>query len=523
MKSGFRQSMAWLHTWTGLLLGWLLFAIFVTGTSAYFQEEITRWMTPEVQSVPADRASGFVAATEWLKREAPGGSEWSIYSTGKRAAGLQLYWVNGPEAPADAPTSARLDGTGTKVFARETLGGWFLYRFHYDLHYLNWYWARWLVGIAAMAMLIAILSGIVTHKKILTDFFLLRLGKGQRSWLDAHNASSVLFLPFILMITYTGLVSLATHYMPWGIAANYANQDKYFEAAFPWPVPAEKTGPAPLAPIGPIVERAERSWGVAAGSVRILNPGDRSAQVIVTSAPDAGMSVRLRSLTFDGVTGVPVGAYDPSGAATATEGTMIGLHAGRFASPWLRALYFMSGLAGCIMVASGLILWTVKRRAKLPDPDRPHFGFRLVEKLNIAAIAGLPFGMAVYFLANRLLPLGIADRSDQEIDTMFIAWGAVAVWALARPARNAWLETLSATALAFASVPVVNALTTDRGFFTSLAAGDSVFAVFDGAMILIAAGFGWAALKAARRGRAQGGRAMARRSPTDAIPGVEAA
>src|SRR3546814_20056371 len=77
------------------------------------------------------------------------------------------------------------------------------------------------------------------------------------------------------------------------------------------------------------------------------------------------------------------------------------------------------------MVASGLILWTVKRRAKLSDPERPHLCFRLVEKLNIAAIAGLPFGMAAYFLANRLLPLGIAGRSDQENDTMFIAWGAV--------------------------------------------------------------------------------------------------
>ncbi|HWV60113.1 MAG TPA: PepSY-associated TM helix domain-containing protein [Sphingopyxis sp.] len=522
MKGGFRQSMAWLHTWTGLLLGWLLFAIFVTGTSAYFQEEITRWMTPEVHSVPADPASGFVAATEWLQREAPGGSEWSIYSTGKRAAGLQLYWANGPDAPADAPTSARLDGTGSEVPARETLGGWFLYRFHYDLHYINWYWARWLVGIAAMAMLVAILSGIVTHKKILADFFLLRFGKGQRSWLDAHNASSVLFLPFILMITYTGLVSLATHYMPWGIAANYTDEGKFFEETAPWPVPGEKTGPAPLAPIGPMVEHAQHRWGTAAGSVRILNPGDRSAQVIVSSAPDAGMSIALRSLTFDGVTGRPVGAQDPSGAATVTEDTMIGIHAGRFASPLLRALYFLSGLAGCVMVASGLILWTVKRRAKLPDPDRPHFGFRLVEKLNIAAIAGLPFGMAVYFLANRLLPLGIAGRADREIDTMFIAWGAVAIWALARPARRAWLEALSATALAFALVPVVNALTTDRSLFASLAAGDSVFAAFDGAMLLIAAGFGWAALKLARRPIGQGRKTASRGSSARVISGETA-
>src|SRR3546814_17552847 len=90
--------------------------------------------------------------------------------------------------------------------------------------------------------------------------------------------------------------------------------------------------------------------------------------------------------------------------------------------------------------------------------------------------------MAAYFLANRLLPLGIAGRSDQEIDTMFIAWGGVAIWALARPARRAWLETLSATTLAFAAVPVVNTLTTHRSLFTPLPAADAVFASFAGAL-----------------------------------------
>lgn len=499
MKNGFRQSMAWLHTWTGLLLGWLLFAIFVTGTSSYFQEEITAWMTPEVRSRPADAPESFAAATRWLAREAPGASEWSIYSAGKRAAGLQLYWVNGPDAPADAPTSARLDGAGRKSDARETRGGEFLYRFHYDLYYINWYWARWIVGIAAMAMLVAILSGIVTHKKIIADFFLLRLGKGQRSWLDAHNASSVLFLPFILMITYTGLVSLATHYMPWGIAANYASEEKFFEATFPWPAPPEKAGPASLTAVAPLVGRAERIWGAGAGSVRILNPGDRTARIIVSTAPDSGMTVRQRSLTFDGVTGRLVSARNPSGAAASTEGTMIGLHAGRFASAVLRTLYFLSGLAGCVMVASGLILWTVKRRARLPDPDRPHFGFRLVEKLNIGAIAGLPFAIAVYFLANRLLPVDGAGRSDREIGAFFAAWGAVFVWSAVRPSARAWTETLAATAVAFALVPIVSALVTDRSLVASLAARDWVFAGFEMTMLLIAAGFGGAASKARRR------------------------
>ena len=55
MKPGFRQSMSWLHTWCGLSCGWLLCAIFLTGTLGVFREPITRWM----EAVPVtDAASG---------------------------------------------------------------------------------------------------------------------------------------------------------------------------------------------------------------------------------------------------------------------------------------------------------------------------------------------------------------------------------------------------------------------------------------------------------------------------------
>ena len=33
MNTSFRQSMAWLHTWTGLVVGWVLFFVFVTGST----------------------------------------------------------------------------------------------------------------------------------------------------------------------------------------------------------------------------------------------------------------------------------------------------------------------------------------------------------------------------------------------------------------------------------------------------------------------------------------------------------
>ncbi|MFP3787432.1 PepSY-associated TM helix domain-containing protein, partial [Burkholderia sp. SIMBA_024] len=77
------------------------------------------------------------------------------------------------------------------------------YRLHFDLHYLPVVCARYIVRCCAMFMLVPIISGIITHKKIFKDFFTFRPGKGQRSWLDFHNASAVLALPYHAMITYT--------------------------------------------------------------------------------------------------------------------------------------------------------------------------------------------------------------------------------------------------------------------------------------------------------------------------------
>lgn len=499
MKEGFRQSMAWLHTWVGLLLGWLLFAIFATGTSAYFQEEITRWMQPEVAHSSATREQMIGNAAGWLGREAPGASEWTIILPNKRSAEVLLYWQNAESAPADARTTAKLDSAGREVAGRETKGGEFLYRFHFDLYYINWFWARLTVGVAAMAMLVAILTGIVTHKKIFADFFLLRLGKGQRSWLDAHNVTGVLALPFHLMITFTGLVTLATMYVPWGIAANYANVDKFFEAVMPYPSPDKPSGTAaPLAPIAPMVAEARALLGRDVGTVRILNPGDATMRVIMASASDGGMSARPMGVTFDGTTGRLVSRQPARGAAATTESTLLGLHMGEYAQPVLRWLYFVSGLAGTAMIATGLVMWTAKRRTKLPDPARPHLGFRLVEKLNIGTIAGFPAGIATYFLSNRLLPLDIAGRAEWEIHSMFILWASAMFFAFIRPARRAWVELLATTAALFALVPVVSWITTGRFLGLSLIEGDWVFVGFETVMFALAAAFGWAAWKALR-------------------------
>lgn len=497
MKQGLRQSMAWLHTWVGLVPGWVLYVIFVFGTAAFFQHEIDAWMRPELSSQATVNPRAFASADRVLRTRAAGAESWSVSMPEARGgSGLEVSWQM-PGAKRGDSTSVMLDpATGREIAVRDTKGGYFLYRFHFDLHYISVMWARYLVTVAALAMLVAILSGIVTHKKIFTDFFLLRFKKGQRSWLDAHNATAVLALPFHLMITYTGLATLLFTLMPWAISANFASRQDFYKATFiSGPERVASGKPAQMVPIGQMIAAAQRTWGDAdATYFSIENPGDAAALATVYARDVGWGNDRRDTLNFDAATGkmLPRQHLD-LGGATATHRVMVDLHTAWFAGYGLRWLYFLSGLGGVAMVATGLSLWCVKRRARLPDPDRPHFGFRLVERLNIGFIAGAPIGIAVYFLANRLLPSPLDHRADWEINALFIAWGGTLVWAFSRPAKRAWVETLAVCAALFASIPVLNALTTPRGLISSLPAADWTFAGFDLTMIALAAGFAFTA------------------------------
>jgi len=496
-----RQRMAQLHRWTGLLLAWLLFAIFLTGTLSFFRQELTLWMQPErpfLQETIKPEAA-LEHAYQYLQQQAQGASNWVIRLPGERDGLISLDW-QGPEGRGEArlhPVS------GETVHVRDTRGGDFFYRFHFQLHYLPVQFARYLVGIAAMMMLLALISGVITHKKIFQDFFTFRWGKGQRSWLDAHNGFSVLALPFHLMITYTGLVTLMMLYIPWGL-----------DRAFPEPqqrqqlisdvfavLPAEpRVGEAAaMVPVSSLLARARAEWqGADVGTVQISNPGDVNAKMVIAAQagqPDRlGISGHPPFMVFDATSGELL-RTKVSRPAYAAYGTLLGLHLGRFADWPGRWLYALLGAAGCGMLATGLLLWTTKRRKK---PDHSRFGLWLVERLNLATLAGFPVALVTLFWLNRLLPLDMPARAQWEIHGLFLVWLAMLLHALVRPLNAGWREQLGLAGLLLLCLPVLNLVTTDRGLPMSMAAGDWLFVSFD-LLALLLAGL---MFRCAKKGRA---------------------
>ncbi|MQP68288.1 PepSY domain-containing protein [Niveispirillum sp. SYP-B3756] len=498
---GFRQTQSSVHTWTGLLVGWVLFLIFINGTVAYWREEISRWMRPELAVTdmvrgPDDETRMVEGAIAALSSRAPDAANWSITLPSERGAGTLAVWQERGQARfrwPDAHNSLWIGGEGQPVAVRETRGGDFFYRVHFDLHYMPVIWARWLVGFCAMFMLVAIVTGIITHKKIFRDFFTFRPGKGQRSWLDGHNATAVLALPFHLMITYTGLITLMTLYMPWGLLANFSDpQAAYAELQPQVPEAAYAASPTPLAPIAPMLAEVRRVWGEGRiGYLWISNPGDASAQVTIARHPSHNIAADSATIIFDGVSGRALNSPIIDGPGETARQVMIGLHAGRFAPTLLRWFYFLSGLAGTAMVGTGLVMWTAKRRDKLPDPAKPPFGFRLVERLNIATVAGLPAGMVAMFWANRLLPVGMEGRWHAEVQTLFILWGLCFIHACLRPAKRGWVEQFGLGALLLLGLPLFDQVR-GAGLWQHLMAGDGTRMAAD--LLLLALGLTLAAI-----------------------------
>jgi uncharacterized iron-regulated membrane protein len=481
--------MSWLHTWGGLWFCWLAFAIFLTGTLSVFTDAISDWMRPEApmhaDAAPYARAGNHDAqlahGLALLQRKAPHSNMWELWPR-EGEQRFNIYWLNAQGRYEDAHVST---ATGTELpeearTVRDTAGGNHFVEFHHALH--AGVAGLWIVGAASVAMLVALISGVITHKRIFKDFFTFRPAKGQRSWLDAHNLG-VLTLPFLFVIVYSGLAISWHTYVPAVLWAQQLRGEGHVNVKDYGPERGATGRPGVLAPLAPLVRQAEETFRSPVFAVVINHPGDAgmTVQVYGTTSPatqDGNLLSTRGVLTFDGVSGALLETRmphrAPANGARATMSTLDELHRLHFAGSAIRWLYFVSGLAGTAMMASGAVLFMVKRRQK----SQREFGartpqvYRLIEVLNVASIAGLSLACIGYLWANRLVPLGIDERHDWEILAFFGAWLATLLHAALRPAAQAWREQLLAAATLCLLLPALNAATTGQHFAGYVAQGD---------------------------------------------------
>jgi uncharacterized iron-regulated membrane protein len=297
--------------------------------------------------------------------------------------------------------------TGDLITFRDTQGGDFFYHFHSGL--LLGLPGAWIVGIAGTAMLVALSTGLVIHRRIVKGVFTLRPQPvPQRAWVDIHNMTGLLAFPFALMITLTGLTLFWSISMPVGL--------------------------------------------------QFLTGGDRILSVLSD------------------------------------------LHFAQFGSVILRWLYFVMGLAASAMIATGLVLWTSKRRKFLAEHSRATRS-RLVESFNVAIVAGLLVAIAAFFWANRLLPMALPARAPWEVRFLFIVWLLCFVHSFLRGRSIlAWKEQLYLAAFLLGSLPLLNGLTTQSHLLVTVPNGQWAVAGVDLTAVVAGVLVGWMARRLSRAG-----------------------
>ncbi len=508
MGATFRESLVWLHSWTGVVVGVLLFAVFWTGMLVVFDREIDRWMMPSTRLVYDGEPIALDALRDEALRLAPRAAPWAIVMPTPRDP---VPWI-GYRAATGFERKLFDPLTLKPVAAPESWGGTrFLFPFHYMLHLKTWNIGTWLVGFAGAAMLALCISGVIIHRKIFVDFFTLRRSRQpQRLLLDLHNTAGTLGFVFYVVMAFSGLAILGAVYFPSGLWVAFdGGRSGYVREAYDvYSRPRLNQPGPPLASLETMVATARDAWGgLRPGLVRVFHTGDANSYVEVRPSIEARVMMRSDPLFFDAATGAVLYRTHLR-PATDVQQFLTGLHFAQFRHWTVRWLFFGLGLLGCLLIATGFLFWVESRRKAHAASGLG--GARFVEGLAVGGTGGMVLATLAFFVANRLLPSGATFLGGARYELEI--WAFFAVWVLsfghAWLRRGvAWVEQCWAVAGLAVLAVVLNGLTTGDHIARALADGKVGVAGMD--LVLIAGAFA-AAVTAWRLKRRQSATARVR-------------
>jgi len=509
--NSFRQSMAWLHTWFGLVLGFVLMAAFFFGALSVFDREIDRWAIPatrmEPQPMPSfdkvllpafERMQPTRQAMDAMRPRVSGDMprrfdtvvNWSAYTT-HRDPVLALYASyevpNAKDPDEVIWVDSTIDPRNGKALPDDRLkiGSGFFYPMHYSLT-LDWKnLGFWIVGFAALVMLAALVSGVVMHRKLFREFFTFRLGKSHlRSVLDLHNLTGVVALPFHFFFALTGLLIFAgTYYFPVGDTQLHGLHELHEQVeAQETGLPHDRAGaPAGLASVDAMVSEAQRRWAAndKTGDVGFLilqHVGDANGYVSVYRAGTDRIALVGDGVHFKASTGELIREDPPATPVGRISEFLTGLHLQHFRHWLLRWFYMLGGLTGAVCIATGFVFFVEKRKRQ--HAQQGSQSARIVDVLAVTTVTGMLLASLGILVANRLLPEGLAARGDWERCAFWATWALAllhAGWRSAPVAQGlvnpAWREQCWAIAMLALAAVSLNWITTGDDLLHTITAG----------------------------------------------------
>lgn len=475
------------HTISGIIISLILYVIFFAGSFAFFKSEISNWQhnTPDAviqkDQIDMNRVRDSMSQGMDLYGR-------DLYITLNERTRRMIV-----SATASKDTTVKGNGgffymdaaTFTKNDYRESYDlGEFLYRLHF-LAPLNVVGGRgfpfgyYVAGLVAFLFLFAIITGTLVHwKKIVSNFYVFRPWEKLKTlWTDLHTALGVITLPFLFVFAVTGayyLISFPLVSQPVAAYQYGGSTDSLFKstntATAHYPFAHQRLSKAP--DLNAYYQNAQQKMSATkVRNIIVNNYGDQSMRITVNGANQRKNFTGTASVVYNGATGevekfIPLDG--PSSYTKAVDNLMFTLHFGNFGGNIVRILYFLLGLAGCIVIISGVMIWLVARKKKHIPEKKRRFNEWLANIYLSASISMYPVTAAA-FIAVKLNPEG-----GQGFIYSFYFWVWLAVTALLVIRKNNYKTTrdcLLLGSLLGLAVPIINGWVTGNWIWVSWAHG----------------------------------------------------
>lgn len=412
MSPRLRSILRLFHRWIGFPAGVFLFILCFTGSLACFSPEIQDWMQPHTAlhaPLPSMTSSGLTKAGQKLKEQLDAGTIAFLKLPSTRDPVFRLWHYDGHIflGPALAPD------TGQPLPEHDVPGGTFFVTLHSSL-YLPTPWGQIVTVLAGISLLITLLTGLwLQLRRFLPDLLLFRPHAArQRRWLDLHLLGGTLSLPILFVIGLSGTVLQAQKLIhlasPPHHSSGHASRHQT-RSSTPLSIPADT--------LTTLASTGQQTWGTIADGF-FMQTGNH----VSLYAPDnLHFCLQRQALTTSHAT-MPLRSLCPT-----LHSVLLGLHNLRWAGLTTRWFYCFSGLLGCIIIGSGMVLFLQSERNRITHLSTISVARRILQQsytaFTTATILGLPLATLALFWSTRLPTPPTLPALLWEEGLFFGLWG----------------------------------------------------------------------------------------------------
>ncbi|QJR81919.1 PepSY domain-containing protein [Alteromonas pelagimontana] len=392
-----------LHTWSGIILGMLLYAVIFTGTVAVVSDEIGEWSNSNrhqnlvVTSNVNSTVNRLAAMTEQDYLD-----EISLYENHRQQ--LVYFFHTHKQNPSgemdeygtqylvnsQGEVVSQQDGFGSELYAQDDSNALsrFLVAIHTELHIPS-PWGLILTGILGLAMLIAAVSGFMMHRHLFTDIFAIRKQRdGKPLKRDSHTVAGTWSIPFAILLAFTGsFFSFATAFgLPAMAVVAFGGDQEAMMYTLVGEQQNKSEAPLESANLNKMVTDAAERQSSVPYFITVSHRGTESASMSAFFMPHEG-KVGFEQLVYDATDGSFV-EYKPQVGTVPSAGSVImsliyPIHFGTFAGLISKIIWISLGVAACYVTITGLQLYAFRN-------EKGETPWRWFSRLCIWGFYGLP-------------------------------------------------------------------------------------------------------------------------------------